>query len=278
MLTARNEGGERILIPAGTHVARCYGIIDLGTQYSERFGNWARKVQFQFELSNEPMDDGRPLAISKKYTISLNEKASLRKDLESWLGRSITAKEEKEGFALGSMLGAPCLLSVIHAESGGKTYANVAGVMSVPKGTIVPEQSNPMISYDVENGKDAVFTKLPEWIRTVIEQSKEFKDGDEPETEETAPDTSDTSMPFSDPEMAIPEEPVAPPETYVYGPKTYTRSEWLANLHQAATVANLTEPSDMDAMKRDDLQASGKIIIKQLQDWSATNKKAKAKV
>ena len=138
MLTAKNEGSERILIPAGTHVARCYGIIDLGTQYSEKFGNWARKVQFQWELPNELMDDGRPLAISKKYTLSLNEKASLKKDVESWLGRSITEKEEKEGFALGSLLGAPCLLSVIHAESNNKTYANIAGVMSVPKGTAVP--------------------------------------------------------------------------------------------------------------------------------------------
>lgn len=198
MLTARNEGGERILIPAGTHVARCYGIIDLGTQYSEKFGNWSHKVQFQWELPNELMDDGRPLAISKKYTISLNEKANLRKDLESWLGRSITAKEEKEGFALGSMLGAPCLLSVIHADSNGKTYANIAGVMSVPKGTTVPDQSNPAVSYDVENGRDAVYAKLPDWIKNIIEESKEFKGAGEPETEEAEPDLSDTSEPFSD--------------------------------------------------------------------------------
>ena len=189
MLTAKNEGAERIVIPAGTHVARCYGIIDLGTQYSEKFGNSSRKVQVQWELPNELMDDGRPLAISKRYTLSVNEKANLRKDLESWLGRGITAQEEKEGFALGVLLGKPCLLSIIHAESNGKTYANIAGVMSVPKGTKVPEQSNPTVSYDVENGKDATFEKLSEWIRAIIEQSKEFKDGDEP-TEEEGADTS----------------------------------------------------------------------------------------
>lgn len=194
MLTAKNEGGERILIPAGTHLARCYGIIDLGTQYSEKFGNWSHKVQFQWELPNELMDDGRPLAISKKYTISLNEKSNLRHDLESWLGRSITPKEEKEGFALGSMLGAPCLLSIIHAESNGKTYANIAGVMSVPKGTTVPDQVNPAISYDVENGRDAVYNKLPDWIKNIIEESKEFKGEDEPALEES----SDTDVPFAD--------------------------------------------------------------------------------
>lgn len=269
MLTAKNEGAERIVIPAGTHVARCYGIIDLGTQYSEKFGNSSRKVQVQWELPNELMDDGRPLAISRRYTLSVNEKANLRKDLESWLGRGITAQEEKEGFALGVLLGKPCLLSIIHAESNGKTYANIAGVMSVPKGTKVPEQSNPVVSYDVENGKDATFEKLPEWIRTMIEQSKEFKDGDEP-TEEEA---TDTSVPFEFPEE--PTEPAAPEESYVYGPKTYSRQEWLDSLHQASAFDHLPEPIDMDSMKYDDLLAVGKVMIKQLQDF-CTDKKKKA--
>lgn len=274
MLNAKNEGAERILIPAGTHVARCYGIIDLGTQYSERFGNWGRKVQVQFELPNELMDDGRPLAISKKYTLSLNDKANLRKDLESWLGRGITEQEEKNGFALGSMLGAPCLLSIIHAESNSKTYANIAGVMSVPKGTNVPEQSNPMVSYDVENGKDAVFEKLPEWIRKTIDESREFKG--ETETEPTEGQLADTSVPFDIPEA--PEEPAAPAESYVYGPKTYTRAEWLDSLHQASAFDHLPEPADMDSMKYDDLLAAGKVMIKQLQDFCATKKKKLAAV
>lgn len=252
MLNAKNEGSERIIIPAGTHVARCYGVIDLGTQYSEKFGNSSRKVQLQFELPNELMGDGRPLAISKKYTLSLNDKANLRKDLESWLGRGITAEEEKNGFALGGMLGAPCLLSIIHAESGGKTYANIAAVMSVPKGTQVPGQSNPMVSYDVENGKDAVFEKLPEWIRKIIEESKEFKDGDEPTPEEAA----DTSMPFADEP-----EPVKPVETYTWLESTFTREQWLVRLHQAA-AGRFEEPNDMDALAHDDLQAAGVIIIK----------------
>jgi hypothetical protein len=269
MLTAKDEGSDRIVISAGTHVARCYGIIDLGTQYSERFGNWTRKVNLQFELPEELMDDGRPLAISKKYSLSLNDKANLKKDLESWLGRGVTEQEQKEGFSLGTLLGKPCLLSIIHAESNGKTYANIAAVMSVPKGTKVPDQSNPAVSYDVENGKDAVFEKLPEWIRTMIEQSKEFKDGDEPIEEET----TDTPVPFEFPEEPV--EPVVPAESYVYGPKTYSRQEWLESLHQASTFDHLPEPIDLDLMKYEDLLAVGKVMIKQLQDF-CTDKKKKA--
>lgn len=177
-LTAKNEVGERIIIPAGSHIARCYGVIDLGTQYSEKF-SWSHKVMIQWELPAELMEDGRPLAISKKYSLSLNEKANLRKDLESWLGRSVTEKEEKDGFPIGSMLGAPCMLSVVHSENNGKTYANVAAVVSVPKGMVVPEQQNPSVMYDIDNGKDSVYEKLPQWIRQVIDSSKEFQ-GDEP--------------------------------------------------------------------------------------------------
>ena len=49
-LIAKNEVGEKDVISSGTHVARCYGIIDLGTQYSEKFGKWANKIMLQFEL------------------------------------------------------------------------------------------------------------------------------------------------------------------------------------------------------------------------------------
>jgi hypothetical protein len=193
-LTAKNAGGERILVPAGTHVARCYGIVDLGEQYSEKFGNWSKKVLFQFELPADLMDDGRPLAISKKYTLSLNEKANLRKDLESWLGRPITANEEKNGFGLGTMLGAPALLSVIHAPgSNGQEYANIAGIMTIPKGMTVPEASNPWCAYDIENGKDDIYAKLPDWVSNIIEQSKEFKGESEPVEEEAPFDTPVTT-------------------------------------------------------------------------------------
>jgi hypothetical protein len=179
-LIAKNEVGEKGVIPAGTHVARCYGIIDLGTQYSEKFGRWANKIMVQFELPADLTDDGRPSIISKKYTLSLNDKASLRKDLESWLGRAVTTNEERDGFALGSMLGAVCLLSILHSENAEKTYAYVAGVMSVPEGMVVPGAVNPVILYDIDNGEDAVYSKLPDWVKNLIQQSREFKGDEEP--------------------------------------------------------------------------------------------------
>lgn len=179
-LIAKNEVGEKDIIPAGTHVARCYGIIDLGTQYSEKFGKWANKIMFQFELPADLTDDGRPPVISKKYTLSLNNKASLRKDLESWIGRSITANEGRDGFALGWMLGAACLLSIVHSGNAEKAYAYIAGVMSVPEDMVVPDTVNPAVLYNIKGGEDAVYASLPDWVKSLIQQSREFKGNEEP--------------------------------------------------------------------------------------------------
>ncbi|MHB8106295.1 MAG: phage replication initiation protein, NGO0469 family [Candidatus Cryosericum sp.] len=179
-LIAKNEVGEKGVIPAGTHIARCCGVIDLGRQYSEKFGRWANKIMVQFELPGDLTDDGRPAVISKTYTLSLNDKASLRKDLESWLGRAITVTEEHDGFPLGSMVGAACLLSILHGENAEKAYAYVAGVMRVPEGMAVPDAVSPVVLYDINNGEDAVYAKLPDWVKNVIQQSKEFKGREKP--------------------------------------------------------------------------------------------------
>jgi hypothetical protein len=67
----------------------------------------------------------------------LHEKASLRRDLESWRGRAFTDKE-LEGFDLENLLLKGCLINVIHEQRGGATFANVAGVMRLPKEMTAP--------------------------------------------------------------------------------------------------------------------------------------------
>lgn len=128
---------EFIPCPAGTHQAVCVDVVDLGeqpTQYGPK-----RKVKIVWQV-NELMDDGSRFSVQNRYTASLNEKAILRKDLESWRGRPFT-EEELKGFDIEKLLGANCLLSVIHAESGDKTYANVKSISPLMKGMqkIAPE-------------------------------------------------------------------------------------------------------------------------------------------
>ena len=55
----------------------------------------ARKIMASWELLGEDrMDDGKPFTMSKSWFLSMHEKATLRKDLESWRGRPFSLEEE----------------------------------------------------------------------------------------------------------------------------------------------------------------------------------------
>lgn len=197
---------ERKLPPAGTHVARLYQIIDLGTQAGGRFEP-KRQVRFAWELCNELTkfgddDKERPYSISKTYGLSLHEKATLRKHLEAWRGKPFT-DEETRGFDEQKLLGLPCLVTIVHEDKGERTYANVASISGIPKGTVVPEQVNASVSYHVMSGDTVVYRSLPQFLQETIAKSPEFQgvvakgnsaDDDQPPELREEPD--DDSIPF----------------------------------------------------------------------------------
>lgn len=120
--------------PAGSHAAVCCDVRDLGILDVTWQGKQKKqhKILVSWQI-DEPRDDGKPYMVSKRYTLSLHEKAGLRKDLESWRGRAFTEAELHQ-FDVETVVGKPCLLNVMHKVSGGDTYANVAGIGPLPRG------------------------------------------------------------------------------------------------------------------------------------------------
>ncbi len=171
-LTAKDTPSTFELPPEGTHLAVCYLVVDLGLQPNTFNPDKPKhKVLIGWELPEEKMTDGRPFAISSIYTISLNEKAVLRQHLEAWRGRKFT-EQELAGFNLRNVLGAPCQLSIVHnTVPSGKTYANVAAVMALPKGMQKPSPVNKPLAYDTEEPNQEVLEALPEWIQNKINAS-----------------------------------------------------------------------------------------------------------
>ena len=167
-LIATNKGGNFTLAPEGTHVAVCVSVIDLGLQRSEAFNNEQEKVHIAWEIAGEKTDDGKPLLVSKRYTSSTNEKAALRKDLESWRGKAFS-KAEIESFDIRTILGVPCLLNIVHKTNGDKTYANVKGVMALPKGTAKPKADTKPVSFDLNNWDQIVYESLPDFLKKAID-------------------------------------------------------------------------------------------------------------
>ena len=86
---------------------------------------------------DEDRDDGKPFHVQKRYTLSLHEKAGLRKDLESWRGKPFS-DTELQGFDVENLLGVAAMLNIVHAVVQGSTFANIASIMRLAKGMQAP--------------------------------------------------------------------------------------------------------------------------------------------
>ena len=165
--------------PAGSELARCIHLIDLGTQTSTFDGETksARKILIAFEvLSAETRrENGEPFILSKRFTVSLHEKSALRKMCTSWRGRDFTPAELK-GFDLATVLGKDAFLSIVHTEKDGKTYANIAAVMKPPKSMTAPEgtANEPLLHWDMGAPDWAAFAFIQTRLAEQIEASPEF--------------------------------------------------------------------------------------------------------
>lgn len=183
---AKDSGGGAFkLAPAGTHLARCYRMIDLGTQ-EVVFNNetkYQHKIQLSWELHGEDedgnplkMDDGAPMSVSKRYTLSLHSKAGLRRDLESWRGKPFT-ETEAQGFDVTVLLDKWCMLSLIHNAVGDKTYANIASISAVPNAMrkSLPNGLNDLERFDIDDPDMKLFATFHEKLRETIENAPEWK-------------------------------------------------------------------------------------------------------
>lgn len=177
MYLPQNTGGEFETPPSGTHVAVCYRIVDLGTQQTDYQGQikHQRKVMLSWELPDEKMADGRPFTIHQRYTLSSNEKSRLRQDLESWRGAKFTdADFGPGGFDIRKILGVGCLLSIIHDNKQGKTYANISALSRLPKTMVAPPPTNPKVYFSLDSWDDTAFEALSEGLRNTIKKSPEY--------------------------------------------------------------------------------------------------------
>lgn len=186
---AKDSGGNGDFkrVPAGNYVARCYSLIDLGTQLTS--GQFGEKLQHKIKISFEILDsdeagnpltvsyDGAdmPMTISKSYTVSLHEKASLRRDLASWRGRDFT-DEEAAGFDISKLIGAYCMVNATTSENNGKTYTNIAGITPLP-GALKNNKPAPVhanVLFDLDRPDMKVFATFHEKLQEAIKRSPEW--------------------------------------------------------------------------------------------------------
>lgn len=187
-IASDSGGGNFKRVPAGAYIGRCYSLIDLGTQLSSgQYGDkMQHKLRIGWELFGEDENghpltvdvDGKemPMTISKSYTVSLHEKAGLRKDLAAWRGKDFT-DEEAKAFDVSKLIGAYCMVNVTTSESNGKTYSNVAGLTPLP-GALKNAKPAPVHApqvFDLDNPDMKVFATFHEKLQEAIKRSPEWQ-------------------------------------------------------------------------------------------------------
>ena len=164
------ERSEYIPIPEDQHRAVCSAIVSIGLQ--ECFGAVKPQLVMRFEFPDlrvEREENGQkinePRTKWQFYTLSLNNKANLRQDMESWRGKGFT-KEELEGFDVMTVLGHACQIQIIHDHSGDRIRDKIKSVSELPGDGEKPLPELEIIRYS--DGEIDQWDLLPDWIKEKI--------------------------------------------------------------------------------------------------------------
>jgi hypothetical protein len=192
-ILAKQTSTPRELIPADNYIARCYKMVQIGTVVENFQGQpkTMQKVRIGWELPTEMKvfkeENGpQPLVIEKEYTLSMAEKSNLRAMLTSWRGQAFT-EDEAKAFDITKLIGAPCMLNVIHKPSKSdqsKVYEEISSITKLPKGTKCPDAINPAFILSYDEWDETKFDSLPDFIKDKMRTSEEYKIMRNPHTNE----------------------------------------------------------------------------------------------
>jgi hypothetical protein len=165
------------------------------------------------------MEDGRPFGAFKTYTASLFEAATLRKDLESWRGKSFT-EEELAGFDISNLIGCTAKIEVgltKKSDFGDGGNPKILALREPKEGVQKVETHNDTLIFDLDvycdefRGKSSdetkamcdVFESLNDWHQRDIEASYEliaakeqFEETPVEDLVENTDDFKDDNIPF----------------------------------------------------------------------------------
>ena len=148
--------------PEGQYVAQCVDTIDLGEKVQDFPGTkpyLAQTCALVFRTGERNSETGDYIDIAKEYTVSMGEKANLRKDLTQWRGKPYTAEQVEQGVPLHKLTGNHALITVSHRVSGkGRTYANITAIVGIPK-----QMAGSVASYDDYERAEYWSTKKAEY-------------------------------------------------------------------------------------------------------------------
>lgn len=185
-LNSQKKGGggvQQNVIEVGTVPARLVRVIDLGMQNRDAYEGQekppAHMVDFTYELLDVFMvdkdgneDENKPRWISESFPIH-HPSADLAKSTKR--AKALDPNNDF-GYDLTRMVGAPCMITIGHKQSKGKTYANIIGVspMRAKDAEKAPGLKNDPVVFTLDEPDMEVFNKFPDWLKEKIQNNLEF--------------------------------------------------------------------------------------------------------
>lgn len=185
----------------GTHVARCYSVIHIGTVPNIFNGKLNPEkplkeviyITWELPKLKAVFNDEKgpePFVVGEELNLSTNENSNLSKLIAQWRGKKLSAEEQKS-FDPSIMVGKTCLINVIHQRK--KKFVNEKieeitnantmlinnGIMAKPKEMECPEHINPYYIWDWDKHatpfSKEIFDKMPKWLKERVKESEEYK-------------------------------------------------------------------------------------------------------
>jgi len=181
--------------PSGQFIGVCVDTIDLGDNVETFAGQpskLAHKCALVFRTGERNEETGDYIDIGREFTVSMGEKANLRKFLEQWRGKAYDAEQIEAGVPLHKLTNQAGLLTVAQETSKqGRKYAKITACVGVPK------QMKDGI------GKYTDYVRADYWDekkKGYAEAARKFRAEQSPtsddEFDETQADANDSDLPF----------------------------------------------------------------------------------
>lgn len=122
----------------GPHLGVCTDIIDLKwheESYAGQSKGWQHKCAIVFQIDETNPETKKPFEVFREFTVSLGEKANLRKFLGDWRGRQLTDAEAEAGFPLRQLVGVNAFMQIENIPTKAnpeKKYPRITTIMARP--------------------------------------------------------------------------------------------------------------------------------------------------
>lgn len=135
-ISAKNSDSKFRPHPEGQFVAQCVDVIDLGEKVEDYLGQpkkLSHKCALVFRTGEQNPETNDLIDIAGEYTVSMSEKANLRRILETWRGKAYS-EDELEEVPLEKLEGNWAMIQVDQkTSSNNRKYARIISVTPVPK-------------------------------------------------------------------------------------------------------------------------------------------------